>query len=91
MLRLVVAAVETGGRVNSEATRLLDQAAHAKARSMPVPLQKTAARCLRSRWLRMLTVAAQSALAATLVSEGIGQLDGKDGPQPFPVDIWLDH
>ena len=90
VLRLLVAAMETGGRVCAEAIRLLDQAAHAKARSAPVPLQKSAARSWRARWVTMLSVAGQDALAATLVSDGVGELDGKDGPDPLPVEVWLD-
>ena len=87
IVRLLLAAMETGGRVCCEAVRLIDQAAHAKARAMPAPLQTSTARSWRTRWLTMLSIAGQDALAATLVSDGVGQLDGKDGPDPLPVDV----
>ena len=77
VLRLLVATTETGGRCNGAVVKLLDQAAAAKARSAPVPLQGAAARSWRSRWTTMLAIAAQDALTATLVDEGLGQLDGK--------------
>ena len=90
VLRLVVAAIETGGRINRAAVSLLDKAADAKARSAPRPLQRAAARAWKRRWLTMVSVAAQDALAATLVDEGLGQLDWKDGPEPLAVEVWMD-
>ena len=78
-LKLVVAAMETGGRVHTEALRLLDQAAAAKARQSPTPLQPHMARVWRARWVSMLSVVAQDALAATLVDDGTIHLDAADG------------
>ena len=84
-------ATETGGRLNREATELIEQAAVAKARSSPVPLQNSTARAWQQRWTTMLAVAAQDALAATLVDEGRDHLDSKDGLEPLATDVWLDE
>ena len=90
VLKLIVAATETGGRCNRDTLTLLEQAAWAKAQSAPVPLQKASGRAWLSRWKVMLAVAVQDALAATLTSEGVGELDGKNGYEPLATDVWLD-
>ena len=89
-LRLVVAAVETGGRLNRESLALLEQAAAAKARQAPVPLQRSMARVWKTRWTAMLSVATQTALAATLVNDGAKLLDAADGAAPPCAEAWLD-
>lgn len=90
VLRLLTVATETGGRFNRTAKTLIADAARARARSEPRVLERAAARGWMTRWITMLAVAAQDALAATLVNEGVGQLDGVDGYAPLAVDIWLD-
>ena len=90
VLRLVTVASETGGRFNGEAYKLLDAAATAKVRSLPRPLQASAARAWRARWLTLLSVSVQCSLAATLVNEGTATLDAVDGGVPDPVQVWLD-
>ena len=47
------------------------------------------ARVWRSRWITMIAVAAQNALAATLVQDGEKLLDAPDGIEPLAVDLWL--
>ena len=89
-VKLIVAGTELGGRMNNDALELLDAAAYARAQSEPRALQKQAARAWRARWLTMLGVAAQSTVAASIVSEGWGGFDAKCGPQPSGVDVWLD-
>ena len=89
-LQLRVAAVETGGRLCKEAIELIETAAHARASSDPQPLRRQTARSWRARWLAMLGIACQDALAATLVSDGASLLDAAVGVAPEPVDIWLD-
>ena len=39
----------------------------------------------------MLSVAAQDAIAATLVNDGAKLLDAAAGEAPPAVDLWLDH
>ena len=38
----------------------------------------------------MVSVGIQNALAATLVNDGMGVLDGRDGEPPLAIDAWLD-
>ena len=91
LLRLLVDVVETGGRINHTALQLLDQAASAKARTAPGPLRASMARAWRARWVTKASVAAQDALAATLIQNGEQQLDGADGSEPLAVDAWIDE
>lgn len=53
-------------------------------------LRRAAARAWRNRWLTLLAVCAQDALAATLVDEGSSLLDAADSVPPLAVDVWLD-
>ena len=89
-LRLVTAAVETGGRLSKEARRLLEEAAAVRARAEPKYLRGAVARALRARWTAMVSIAAQDALAATLVDEGTSILDAPDGAPLLGADLWLD-
>ena len=90
VLRLLVAATEVGGRMCAEARDLLRSAAAARAQAEPAPLRRQAARAWEARWTALLSVAGQSALAATLVQEG-GALIGAPAPsEPLGVDVWLD-
>ena len=89
VLQLITVASETGGRINRQAVQLLTDAAISRARSEPVVLRSSAARSWRTRWLTMISVCIQDALAATLVNDGIGLLDAPDGPAPLAVDVWL--
>ena len=89
-LSLVVAAVETGGRLCPEAVKLIDTAALARAQGDPPPLRRHIARSWRARWLAMLGIAVQDSLAATLVSDGSSLLDAAVGEAPEPVHMWLD-
>ena len=89
-LRLVTAAVETGGRLCKEAVELVETAAVARSLSDPKPLRKHTARCWRARWLAMISVASQDALAATLVADGSSLLDAAVGAAPEASHVWLD-
>ena len=82
--------METGGKLCWEALEFLDQAAVANARSAPPPLRSAMARTWKARWTCLASVAAQDALAATLVNHGVAVLDAIDGADPLPVDMWLD-
>ena len=89
LLRLVVAAQETGGRLSEEALQLVSGAAAARAREEPAFMRRAVFRSLRTRWLTMLSVAAQEAVAASIANEGVALLDAADGPEPLQVDLWL--
>ena len=89
-LRLLTAASEIGGRMNAAARGLLETAAHARARDEPAPLRRAAAHRWYCRWVVMLGVAVQDAVAATLVDDGRALVDAADGFAPSAVDLWLD-
>ena len=65
--RLMVFAVEVGGRLDTGALRFLRKLAHGKARADPEWLRASTAHAHLYRWSAMLCVAAQKAYAATLV------------------------
>lgn len=90
VVQLVVAATETGGRLSAGALELLDAAAQGKAQDEPPVLRQQAARSWRARWQTLLGVAAQDALAATLLQEGTLLLDAAAGQEPTSIDVWLD-
>ena len=87
-LRLTTVAMEVGGRISPAARHLLRVAAAARARSEPQPLRPAAARRWLGRWKAILAVAAQRALAASLVDDGAGLLDGFDGTPPPAAELW---
>merc|ERR1712078_796363 len=72
--KLVVAAMEVGGRWSEEAWTFLELLAHAKARSAPALMRRSTEYCLLRRWSSMLAVAAQTAFAGTLLGEAPGKL-----------------
>ena len=65
--RLVVFALQRGGRWSSEATTFLRLLAQTKARAVPNILRKAVEASLVSRWSAILTHAAQHAFAASLL------------------------
>ena len=87
-LRLWTVALELGGRFSVASRALLEQAAHARARTEPVTLRSAAAQRWYSRWTTMLSISVQDALAATLVADGAALLDGANGQAPLSVDLW---
>ena len=76
--KLVVAAMEVGGRWSEEAWTFLELLAHAKARSSPTLMRRSTEYCLLRRWSSMLAVAAQAAFAGTLLGEKPGKLELSD-------------
>ena len=77
--RLVVLALETGGRWSPEATTFLRLLAQTKPRAVPNILRKAVEASLLSRWSAILTHAAQHAFAASLLDldcAGTSILDG---------------
>ena len=82
--RLVVTAMEIGGRWSEEAWLFLALLAEAKARSSPPLLRRSIVSCLMRRWSGMIAVAAQSAFAASLLGESTGQtVPHDDWPPPL--------
>ena len=65
--RLTIFAVEVGGRWSEEAWRLVRLLARARARSEPALLKASAEAAWKRRWTAMLAVAAQRAVAQSLL------------------------
>ena len=65
--RLIVFAIEVGGRWGSEALQVTRALAHARAAEAPPWLRAAAANAWLTRWSAIIAVAAQRALATTLL------------------------
>ena len=66
-VRLVVLACEIGGRWSTESLEFLRSLVRIRSRRAPRVLRRAAAQAWYRRWLSLLSVAAQKALAATLL------------------------
>ena len=89
-LRLVVAAVEIGGRLHHAAKHLLRVAAHDRVSDEPPALRAAVGRAYLTRWRTFLSVATQDSIAATLCDDGVGILDGAAGSSPPAMEMLLD-
>ena len=85
--RLVVLGCEVGGRWSTEALGVLRELTRAKAREAPQLLRQTAALAWYRRWGCMLSVAAQTALAETLLAPTSPHLTELDGEPPPLGDV----
>jgi hypothetical protein len=85
--RLVVVALEVGGRWSEEAVGFVRLLAKAKARTVPQLLRSAAQAAFFHRWTGILAVAAQRALAATLLELPVDDAEGVDGEQPVLEDV----
>ena len=88
--RLVVLACETGGRWSPVCLDLVRDLAASKARGAPETLQASLRVAWAARWWALLSVAAQEALAASLVEPALQLLDGWDAAEPSLDDLLLD-
>ena len=80
--RLVVLALETGGRWSPEATTFLRLLAQTKARAVPNILRKAVEASLLSRWSAILAHAAPHAFAASLLDLDCAGTSTTDGDTP---------
>ena len=85
--RRVVFSVETGGRWAPEALTILRNMAEAKSRASPELLRRSAQAAWYQRWIRMLSVAAQTALVETLLRPTSPHLSEQDGAPPDLSDV----
>ena len=87
--RLVVLAVEVGGRWSAEAKSFVGQLAKARARSEPRVLQRRMEQAWRLRWCSILSCAAARSFAMSLL--GLKGTIGADGHAPMPHEVECDH
>ena len=80
--RLIVCGLETGGRWGDEAIALLRGLAQAKAREVPPSLRGTTPAAYTCRWASLVAIAAQRALAASLLELPGGGNDHTDDGNP---------
>ncbi len=80
--RLVVLALEVGGRWSEEAVTFVKLLAKANSRSAPALLRPAARAAYFHRWTGLLAVAAQRALAATLLELPVAEAAEVDGEPP---------
>ena len=82
--RLVVMAIETGGRWSHEAADFIEQLAWARSRSSTQHLRVSAMLAWTRRWTRLLSVACSVSFARFLVSPPAAVVDagGQDGCAP---------
>ena len=86
--KFVVLACEVGGRWSATCCQFVRDLAEAKSRAAPRRLQRSTARAWEDRWSGMLAVAAQDALAATLVDVAPQLLHARDVSGP-PLGMLL--
>ena len=89
-LRLTTLAAEIGGIWSEDTAVVIDELAHARARSELPRLRASATIAWRHRWWTLLSVATQDSLAATLVDDRIALLDAVDGAPPTVATILED-
>ena len=89
-LRLVTLACEVGGRWSSECVQTLRALATARARAAPSCIRASARHAWSTRWWTLLSVAQQSALAASLTDDAVGAVPGCDGEAPSDVAVWVE-
>ena len=89
--KLVVCAMEVGGRWSEEAWTLLTLLAKAKARGVPAALQRSTEYCFLRRWSTMLAVSAQTAFAASLLGEATGKTPAHADVLPELGDVLCDR
>ena len=85
--RLVVLGIEVGGRWSEEAASFITSLARTKIRDTPAPLRHAAATSLISRWTALLTHAAMTAFAASLLFEDPTNHHNLDGEPPSLSDL----
>ena len=87
--RLVVLALEVGGRWSAEAKSFVGQLTKARARSEPRVLQRRMEQAWRLRWCSILSCAADRSFATSLL--GLNGTIGADGHAPMPHEVECDH
>ena len=85
--KLVVMALEVGGRWSTEAASFIRQLAQTRCRAAPAALQTATAQAYIARWSALLTHAAQTAFAKSLLFEDLRLHTAGDGESPLLSDL----
>ena len=85
--RLVVLAFEVGGRWSASAAVFVHNLAKVKAMSCPSLLRRSAEHLFFNRWTALLSCAAQSAFAASLLEEPLGGEACVNGNEPHLAEM----
>ena len=86
--RLVVAAIETGGRWSDEAALFIEDLACARARDAVFYLRAAAALAWQRRWARLMATSCAAAFARSLIAPaGCVAASSGDGPAPCLCDL----
>ena len=88
--RLVVLALEVGGRWSAEAARFIQLLARARARACARVLRRSAQLAWQRRWTGLLGFAAQRAFALTLLELPLGAAGCVDGDTPPLAEVLAD-
>jgi hypothetical protein len=88
--RLVVVALEVGGRWSQEASQFIGLLSKAKARTAPRSMQAAVKAAFMHRWSGIIAVAAQRSLAASLLDIPMHDAAAVDGECPVLEDILAD-
>ena len=85
--RLVLLGCEVGGRWAPETLRILWRLAKHRAQRAPALLRKSAQHAWHRRWLCLASIAAQSALAASLAEPTALWRAGQQGDEPAEAEV----
>ncbi len=88
--RLVVFGLEVGGRWGDEALDFVRRLARSRARTLPAWLRASGAQAYAYRWSALAAVAAQRALAASLLQLPLSGEVNMDGEAPATHDVVAD-
>ena len=88
--KLVVLALELGGRWSTEAATFVKLLARLRARAVPASSRGPSISAFASRWSALLSFAAARAFAASLLSLPLGGAANVDGESPLLSDILAD-
>ena len=86
--RLVVFAIEVGGRWSPETIRFIHLLAEDRAKQRPEKLRKQAAAAWKRRWVNMISVGTQRAIANSLLERR--RVSGAEGVMPSTQDVLPD-
>ena len=87
--RLVVVALETGGRWSLEPVDFIERLAMARARDAPPNLQRSVFLSWKRRWTRMIAISCGRSFANSLVAQSSHPhaLAGVDGEMPYLAEL----